>query len=572
MTSSPLRAARPRRAAPRRFVRAARAVLGGAAGVVWLALPAMTTGGEAAVASPRVPSAAPAAAPQDGTSTADLVLPLVAAGTAGALAGYAYVRRTRRARTRTTPGGGRPSSTGQPSPDPEEWARGALVLADDRVRAAREELALLTARFGTETVAPQARAVRDAGAGLAAAFRLWQQDGNGVPRDAAARREALAAVTGRCEEAGRLLDAQADAVARLRGPGGATDGALEFTRAWCAEPAARIAAAEAARDLITGRYGSAAAAPVLGHLELSAERMELAASRLDEARREADAGGDAAAAALVVTAGVALAQAGGLADGVHRYAAELAAAARLVPTALTGAESDLAQARRDAAGAPYGGRPLPAGEPFGGSAAAAGEVYGGRPVPAGGPADGPIAGRPAAAGSAGFGPEGAPVVGVRARVTHADHVLAAVRAELTSGRYDPLEALRRIVVATAPAGAGRAGVLPAAAELVARSAVLGADGFVTAHRGAVGAPARALLARAHLLLPADPVAADAEARRARERAEQDVRLHGNPRATAAGTPPGSPVAVLGGTLLGLDADGGPPAGFGGPPVLPRPAG
>ncbi|OMI87535.1 hypothetical protein BSZ07_25285 [Streptomyces sp. M1013] len=47
--------------------------------------------------------------------SADLVPPLVAAGAALLLAGYAHVRRTRRARTRTTPGRVR---TGSAEPPP----------------------------------------------------------------------------------------------------------------------------------------------------------------------------------------------------------------------------------------------------------------------------------------------------------------------------------------------------------------------------------------------------------------------------------------------------------------------
>ncbi|MEJ8670972.1 hypothetical protein WKI71_28935 [Streptomyces sp. MS1.AVA.1] len=64
---------------------------------------------------------------------------------------------------------------------------------------------------------PFARALRDAEAELAVAFRMRWQYENGVPEEAAARRHALAGIVGRCEEAGRLLDAQAAAFDQVRG-------------------------------------------------------------------------------------------------------------------------------------------------------------------------------------------------------------------------------------------------------------------------------------------------------------------------------------------------------------------
>ncbi|MFF4358424.1 hypothetical protein [Streptomyces sp. NPDC001604] len=193
--------------------------------------------------------------------------------------------------------------------------------------------------------------------------------------------------------------------------------------------------------------------------------------------------------------------------GIERLAAALASAAELLPAALTGAEAGLASART-------GAGDVPAGE-------------------------------------------------LHARAAHADLVLTAVREELTAGPYDPLAALRLLVRGLLPVGVGRAGVLSAAASLVARSAVAEADAFVTTHRGAVGSTARTRLAEAQRLLteePPDLLTADALARRAHELAERDVRLHGNPAAGAAEHESGAAGAVLSGVLLSDDS----PSSFGGP--------
>ncbi|NEA47186.1 hypothetical protein G3I35_13170, partial [Streptomyces sp. SID10815] len=89
MTSSPPPAPRQRRTAPRWSARVTCAVL-----LVGPTLPVMTINTGTAVAA----TAAPRAGPQDETSDTALVLPLVALGAAGVLAGYGCLRRARRAR------------------------------------------------------------------------------------------------------------------------------------------------------------------------------------------------------------------------------------------------------------------------------------------------------------------------------------------------------------------------------------------------------------------------------------------------------------------------------------------
>ncbi|MBY8341405.1 hypothetical protein JYK17_15350 [Streptomyces sp. KC 17012] len=155
---------------------------------------------------------------------------------------------------------------------------------------------------------------------------------------------------------------------------------------------------------------------------------------------------------------------------------------------------------------------------------------------------------------------------------HAGIVLAAVREEVALGAYDPLDAVRKITQALAPVAAGRGGALSVGALLAARSAVALADGFVAAHRGALGSTARTRLAEAERLLaaePPDPHTADALARQALALAEQDVRMYGNPIAGAAEHASGAAGAVVGGILLGGGPDGGPPASFGGPRTRAR---
>lgn len=499
-------------------MRLAHAVLGAVVGAGWLVLPVMTVGARAPVPAASDGTVAGAAAPQqDGTSTADLVLPLVAGVAAVVLAGYGYLRRTRRARTRTTPG---TVSVAPPAPttaDSERQARAALVLADDCVRTSREELAFVQARFTEADTEPFVHALRAAETELAAACAIRWRYEQGVPEDHTARRQALVGVVGRCAEAGRRLDAAAPALDRLRdlaGPGLA--GALEVAEGRFRELTGRTLTAEETLTALHGRCPPSALAPVTGHLEQAKDRLVFATIRLNEARQTADAGDAERAAGRLRAAEGAVAQAGVLVTGVERLAAQLREAAELVPAALTGAEAEIAAARQGGVG-----KPLTSGE-------------------------------------------------LHARLAHADGVLAAVREELTAGPYDPLDALRRIARAVERLETGHAGAPAAAALLVARSAVAGAEDFVTVHRGAVGPEARVRLAEATRELGAGVAArADTTARQARDLAERDVRTHGNPHTSADGDAPGLAGAVQGGILLAETPDGGPPASYGGPETRGR---
>ncbi|MGW0992625.1 hypothetical protein ACWD5V_04840 [Streptomyces sp. NPDC002523] len=532
MTSS-LNRGRPRRVAAQIRVRVAHAVVGVVVGGGWLALPVMTAGaGDPVPATPDRPVTSAAGPEHEATSATDLLLPVAVVGAAGVLAGYGYLRRTRRARTRTTPGLVS-AAPAVPSPaESERQASAALVLADDCVRGSKEELSFVAELFGQEEAEPFRHAVRAAETELAAAFAIWGRYEEGVPANASARRQALVGVVGRCAEAGRRLDCEAESLDRLRGLEEGVREALGVAEGRFRELTARTAAAQLTAAALHDRYGPPAAEPVIGSVEQAKDRLVFATSRLNEARQADDAHDGRRAARHLRAAEGAITQAGVLVGGVERLAAQLREAAGMVPAALTGAESEAAAARK-------GDVPL---------FLTAGELH--------------------------------------ARLAHADGVLSAVREELTAGPYDPLDALRRIARAAERLEVGRSGVIEAAALLVARSTVGEAEDYVAVHRGAVGAEARTRLAEAVRALDGGVVAgtptpsgtagislheppghsgeADALARQARELAERDVRIHGNPYAASEPLPAGLPGAVLGGILLAEEPDAGPPASFGGP--------
>ncbi|WP_406122519.1 hypothetical protein [Streptomyces sp. NBC_00989] len=475
------------------------------------------------------------------TSGADLVLPLLAVGGVGVLAGYGYVRRTRRGRTRTTPGVVSAQPPVTPLPTLERQAGTALVQADDCLRTSREELAFVEARFGAAAVEPFVRALREAERELSAAFSIRLRYGHGVPEEEAARRQALAGIVGRCAEAGRRLDTEAPAFDQLRALEREMNEALGVAEARFRELTGRTGGVEATlAGLRHAHYPAPAtttsisastsvsaptsATTVTGYVEQAKDRLVFATTHLNQARQAADLGHTGEAIRALRAAEGAISQADTFLNAVDRLANSLADAAELVPATLTGAEADIARATTKGATGP-------------------------------------------------LHTQLAHTQLTQTQLAHAHTTLAAVREELTGDHsygYDPLDALRRIVQAMLPLGATRDGVLSAAAWLVARNDVGSADGFVATHRGAVGVEARTRLTEAELLLKTDPAAADVPALDARELAEQDVRVHGNPYAGAADEhTSGVGGAVLGGILLGEDPDGGPPLAFGGPATRKR---
>ncbi|MGA5320190.1 hypothetical protein ACPCIU_07080 [Streptomyces seoulensis] len=342
MTSSLVRG-RPRHATAHIRVRVAHALVGAVAGAGWLAIPVLAAQ-EPATASPPHTTAAPAAPREDESSAVDLILPVAVLGAAGVVAAYSYVRRGRRA------SGAVPSAPAAPTPaESDRRARAALVEADDRVRASEEELPFAAALLDERTLAPFRRAVHTARTELSAAFALWHRYAEGESGD---RGQALAGIVGRCAEAGRVLDARAGELDRLRRA--ELTLALEVTEAAFRRLTARAAAARATVSQLRERYGPSVGARVAGCAEEAMDRLVFATARLNEARRAADLGEEDGAADQLRSAEGSVAQAGILVAGVDRTARRLREAAALVPAALTGAEAVLTQARAT-------GTPVPSG-------------------------------------------------------------------------------------------------------------------------------------------------------------------------------------------------------------------
>ncbi|WP_443065865.1 TPM domain-containing protein [Streptomyces sp. NBC_00503] len=479
----------------------------------------------------------------------DYVLPVVAVGAAGALGAYAYTRRKRK-RAGGGTGGGKTAGWGTgpgqepaplPLPELDSRAKALLVETDDAIRTSTEELGFATAQFGEEAVSAFTEAVEYGKGELTAAFRLRQQLDDAYPEDDATRRRMLDEIVARCTEANRRLDAQSADFDRLRDLEKNAPQALATVEGHFRALTGRTTTAEATLTALGRQYADSAAAPVASNPEQAKDRLLFATTSLGEARAAIDSGDNGKAAVHVRAAEGAVDQAATLVDAVERRAQELAEAAGKLPGALNETDTDLADARGLLTGTT----------------------------------------------------EGTSTADLRGRISRAEAVLADVRQEQSGGRYDPIDALRRVEEADAAldealagarereSGRQRAAALLDQALLTARSAIGAAADYITTSRGAVGSQARTRLAEAqrHLerstsLAPTDPPGALAEAqqadslaRQAQQLAEQDVGAYQNPYGGAGGRRQGSGMsgAVLGGIILGeiLNGGRGGGGGFGG---------
>ncbi|MFO7691121.1 MAG: TPM domain-containing protein [Cryobacterium sp.] len=438
-----------------------------------------------------------------------------------------------------------------------------LVNTDDAVATSEEELGFATAQFGSAATRPFREALDDARVQLRRAFTLQQKLDDAEPDSEHQRRAWYVEIASLCSAANTALDEQAEDFDELRqlearAPEAAASVAVELDAL-----TQRLPTVERVLADLTGRYGVSAVQPVADNVAQARDRVAFAAGALSEAHAvlslhppdgTAHPGPERGAAAVGIRAAEEAADQGALLlDAVQRRANELHRAAASLIDVSRDLDADLQTAR-------------------------------------------------------GLHPDSAPAAALPGAISLAEQVLGEVDAGRSSAA-DPIALLRRAEQANTRMDAALQSVRDAAAQalrahaaldhtlLAARSQVSAAGDFITARRGAVGAPPRTRLAEAarHLAAaeaaaPAAPAAALREAQRAYSLAAESLRLarddvagfEGAGNATdgfgsggaeqfgtgarVAGQSGGDSLgAVLGGLLIGsvLGGGGRSPGGFGG---------
>ncbi|MEU5879684.1 TPM domain-containing protein [Spirillospora sp. NPDC047279] len=516
------------------------------------------------VPTPQITPGEASPAGDEGTSPLVWLVPVGGVALVGGGA-FLYARSRRRGQGgRGTGASGGPGGPGRESlADLDKRASLLLVQTDDAVRTSEQEVGFAQAQFGAEAAAPFAAAVTFGKEQLNAAFRIRQELDDEVPEDDATRHAMLTEIVGRCEEAGRRLDAESAAFDRLRDLEKNAPAVLEEVE----ENQRRLAVGiEPARQMVAQMaqdHAESAVAVVAANPDEAAARLDFAARTLGQAKDGLGRGETGQAALAVQAAESAVGQAAQLLEAVQRRDRELDDADRGLEAALQDTEQDLAAAR-------------------------------------------------ALLDDPRWKDELAP------HVARAESAFQQVHASVAAGRIDPIAELQRVQEAHGALDQAMAGVRDEQerqrsaraqldqAVLVARSEVAAAQDFISTRRGAVGSTARTRLAEAQRqleravgLAATDPLSALAAAEQAASHAQQatqvanqDVNGYGGMFGGGAAPGGGSGSfggglggAVLGGILIDTILSGGGggasrggrsrgggsprPGGFGGPATRGR---
>jgi uncharacterized membrane protein YgcG len=429
------------------------------------------------------------------------ILP-IALGVGGVGAAWFFIARARRKKNPVTAAVDKQSIA-----ELDQTASRRLVQLDDALTTSEQELGFAEAQFGTAPTEGFRTALTKAKALVAEAFRVRRELDDENPENDEQKRTSLLAIVMACDEADDLLEAQEEAFEALRDVESNLPDAIEsVTKGRAAAPAA-IESATATIARLKADYSASAISSVADVPAQAKRLLELVDSELAEATNKQAAGSTSDAAIDVRSAQLALAQLTTATTNVERLATDLGAAR----TALTAQIDDL---RAGIAAA----KTLPTSAGLASALSAAGSTLTGADAKD-------------------------PIAALDRLVTvdrELDTQLAGAREE-AERREKAEAALERTLTS-------------------ARSRIESAAQYVAAHRGAVGADARARLAEAQAqeqiasdTRATDPVGALTAAQRALDLAGQALQSAENDLA-ATMAPTGSVGGMMGGGRSGGVSD------------------
>jgi uncharacterized membrane protein YgcG len=392
----------------------------------------------------------------DGAGSAVLVgTGVVAAGGVGA---YLYLRNKRKkAALASGPAHGQQGT----EPDPlaslsvEDLRRksGSLLIeADDAIKSSEQELGFAQAQYGDAAVGNFTKALQDAKGHMSESFKLQQQLDDHIPDTEEQQRTWLAEIIRRSEAALSSLQEQKADFDSLRELEKNAPQALAAVSAGAAQAQAKIDSADQLLTELRNKYAESALVQVADNISQAKDRLEFVQNASTTARDKLGAGEGSLAAVAVRAAEESLHQTNVLIDAINKVAANLDEANRGLESAVVDTSQDLAQAR---AMIQSGAHPELAG----------------------------------------------PVAAVEAALTR-------VKAEIQSGKIDPIATLERVEAAhqsldTALTGirdqqeqARRAQASLQQSIMSAQAQISATSDYITARRGGVGTEARTRLAEA----------------------------------------------------------------------------
>lgn len=290
---------------------------------------------------------------------------LVGVGGLVAVGGGAAVLMGRRRRSAASrggagvpaPGGGAPSGQpGQPPaqaqdplasatlPQLRERAGSVLVMADDAVAHAEQELEFARAQYGDEQVRPFESALAEAKGTMQRSFQLQKQLEDDIPDTEQDQRSWLTEIIRGSEEVQRLLGEREEDFTRLRQLESNAPQAVAALAPRIQQEAAALEQTRPALQALEHEYAPSAVAPVRDNLDQAAQRLDFARQAAQEGQALLDQGSTSQAVLRVRAAEEATVQVHRLLEAVGTQRTELDAARASLQEALAEAEADVAEA------------------------------------------------------------------------------------------------------------------------------------------------------------------------------------------------------------------------------------
>lgn len=243
----------------------------------------------------------------------------------------------------------KPDPTGDPldAISDEELAKRAglaLVHTDDAITSSTEDLGFATAQFGDAATSTFTEVVAEAKAKLDEAFSLRQKLDDEVPDTDEQRRAWHLQIIRLCESADSALDANVAAFTELRDLEKNAESALTALKQHRSSVAAAVAAAPAALQALAAIYDASALTTVSANPAEAASRLQLADTHIAEAEQLISTGERGQAAFAIRTGEEGVLQAGQLAGSITALQSDLAAAEEQSKALIADLEQDLAGA------------------------------------------------------------------------------------------------------------------------------------------------------------------------------------------------------------------------------------
>lgn len=220
-----------------------------------------------------------------------------------------------------------------------------ILIADEAIHAAEQEIEFARLQFGDEQVAPMQKAIAQAKQDMQEAYAHQQQLDDDIPDTEQQTRSWLIQIIGLAEQVKRRLGEQQEGFERLRSMEGDIDKILSGFESRSAAARAKLSQAQSLLETTASSYSQQAVLRISDNVKQAADRLDFVNGALQQAHGELQQGNRSQAVVLSRPLDDALKQAETLLEQISTTSQELTQLDARLDRALSDAKADAAQAR-----------------------------------------------------------------------------------------------------------------------------------------------------------------------------------------------------------------------------------